>query len=122
MGVNVKWMLQSIHTNFMQLTHTIPMVQVKDLPEAMQYQVVGVPRAWVWFFRQLARAVVTFHDQNPPSPPQAQTPGSDTFYTTVNLYFGGSEAPFLYYDTCVLSHFGCLMKNFYDDLFIYLHV
>ena len=35
------------------------------------------------------------------------------------LYFGGSEAPFLYYDTYVLSHFGCLMKKFYDD-FIYL--
>ena len=43
----------------------------------MQRQVVGVPRAWVWLFERLARAVVT----------------------TVYLYFGGSEAPFLYYDT-----------------------
>ena len=33
------------------------------------------------------------------------------------LYFGGSKAPFLYYDTYVLSHFGCLMKKNYDDQF-----
>ena len=26
----------SIHTNFVRLTHTIPMAQVEDLPEAMQ--------------------------------------------------------------------------------------
>ena len=33
------------------------------------------------------------------------------------LYFGVSEAPFLYYETYVLSYFGCLMKFFYDDRF-----
>ena len=70
-GVEAEQMLQSIHTNFVQLTHRVPMAQVKDLLEAMQRQVVGVPRAWVWLFRWLARAVVTFHDQNPPPPPQA---------------------------------------------------
>ena len=47
MGVDVEWMLQSIHTNFLQLTHRVPMAQVEDLPKAMQGQVVGVPRAWV---------------------------------------------------------------------------
>ena len=46
------------------------MAQVEDLPEAMQRQVVGVPRAWVRLFRRLARAVVTYHDHNPPPPPQ----------------------------------------------------
>ena len=46
------------------------MAQVEDLPEAMQCQVVGVPQAWVRLFRQLARAVVTLHDHNPPPSPQ----------------------------------------------------
>ena len=69
MGVDAEWTLQSIHTNFVILTHRVPMVQVKDLPEAMQRQVVGIPRAWVRLFRRLARAVVTFHDHNPPPPP-----------------------------------------------------
>ena len=36
MGVDAKRMLQSIHTNFVRLTHRVPMVQVKDLPEAIQ--------------------------------------------------------------------------------------
>ena len=41
----ISWvqMLQSIHTNFVCLTHRVPMAQVEDLPEAMQRQVVGVP-------------------------------------------------------------------------------
>ena len=42
-GVGAEWMLHSIHTNFMRLTHRVPMAQVEDLPEAMQHQVVGVP-------------------------------------------------------------------------------
>ena len=33
------------------LTQRVPMVQVEDLPEAMQCQVVVVPRAWVRLFR-----------------------------------------------------------------------
>ena len=54
--------LQSIHTNFVRLTHRVPMAEVKDLPEAMRRQVVGVPCAWVHLFRWLASAIVTFHD------------------------------------------------------------
>ena len=50
MGVDAEWTLQSIHTNFVRLTHRVPMAQVEDFPEAMQRQVVGVPRAWVWLF------------------------------------------------------------------------
>ena len=51
MGVDVKRTLQSIHKNFVRLTHRVPMEQVKDLPEGMQRQVVGVPRACVRLFR-----------------------------------------------------------------------
>ena len=43
MGVDAEWMLQSIHTKFVRLTHWVPMAQVEDLPEAMQSQAVGVP-------------------------------------------------------------------------------
>ena len=43
MGVDAEQMLQSIHTNFVRLTHRIPMAQVEDLPEVMQHRVVGVP-------------------------------------------------------------------------------
>ena len=62
MGVDIEWMLQSIHTNFVWLTHWIPMAQVEDFPEAMQRQVVGVPREWVHLFRRLPRSVVFYHD------------------------------------------------------------
>ena len=70
MGAYAERMLQSIHMNFIRLKHRVPMAQVEDLLEAMQHQVVRVPRAWVQLFRWLARAVVCYHDQNPP-PPQA---------------------------------------------------
>ena len=53
--VDVEQTLQSIHTNFVRLTHRVPMAQVEDLLEAMQRQVVGVPGAWVQLFQQLAR-------------------------------------------------------------------
>ena len=43
MGVDAEQTLQSIHTNFVRLTHRVPMVQIEDFPEAMQRQVVGVP-------------------------------------------------------------------------------
>ena len=43
MGVDVEWMLQRTHTNFVRLTHRVHMVQVEDLLEAMQRQVIGVP-------------------------------------------------------------------------------
>ena len=69
-GLDAERTLQRIHTNFVRLTHRVPMAQVEDLHEAMQRQVVGVACAWVCLFRWLARAVVTFHDHNPPPPPQ----------------------------------------------------
>ena len=82
MGTNAKRTLQSIHTNFVRLTHKVPMAQVKDLPEAMQRQVVGVPQAWVRLFYRLARTIVCYHDQHPP-PPQAYRPECIHFCMTV---------------------------------------
>ena len=43
MDADVERMLQSIHMNFVRLTHRVPMAQVEDLPRAMQHWVVGVP-------------------------------------------------------------------------------
>ena len=70
MGVYAERTLQSIHTNFVRLTHRVPMVQVEEFLEAMQRQVVGVPWARVQLFHRLDRALVCYHDQHPP-PPQA---------------------------------------------------
>ena len=36
MGVDAERMLQRIHTNFVRLTHRVPMVQVEEFPKAMQ--------------------------------------------------------------------------------------
>ena len=36
MGVDAERTLQSIHTNFVRLTHRVPMEQVEDLPKAIQ--------------------------------------------------------------------------------------
>ena len=49
-GVDAERTLQRIHTNFVRLTHRVPMAQFKEFPEAIQRQVVGVPRAWVRLF------------------------------------------------------------------------
>jgi hypothetical protein len=46
-GGDAERVLQNVQGNLSRLMHKIPMVQVEDLPEAMQRQVVGVPRAWV---------------------------------------------------------------------------
>jgi hypothetical protein len=54
--------LQNILGNLSHLTQRIPMVQVEDLPESMQRQVVGVPRAWVRLFRCLSNIIVFYHD------------------------------------------------------------
>ena len=68
MSVDVEHTLQSIHTNFIRLTHRFPMAQFKDFPEAMQRKVVGVPWASVHLFRRLDRAIVCYHDHHPPHP------------------------------------------------------
>jgi hypothetical protein len=62
MGGEADRVLQNVQGNLSHLTQRIPMVQVEDLPEAMQRQVVGVPRAWVRLFRHLTNVVVCYHD------------------------------------------------------------
>jgi hypothetical protein len=61
----VERVLQNVQGNLSQLTHMIPMVQVEDIREAMQRQVVGVPRAWVRLFQRLTNVVVCYHDMHP---------------------------------------------------------
>jgi hypothetical protein len=46
-GGEAERVLQNMQGNLSRLSHRILMVQVEDLSEAMQRQVVGVPRAWV---------------------------------------------------------------------------
>ena len=43
MGADAEQTLQSVHMNFIRLTHRVPMAQFEDFPEAMQRQVFGVP-------------------------------------------------------------------------------
>jgi hypothetical protein len=64
-GGEAERVLQNVQGNLSRLTHRILMVQVEDLSEAMQRQVVGVPRAWVRLFRHLTNAVVCYHDTHP---------------------------------------------------------
>jgi hypothetical protein len=64
-GGEAERVLQNVQGNLSRLTQRIPMVQVEDLPEAMQRQVVGVPRAWVRLFRHLTNAMVFYHETHP---------------------------------------------------------
>jgi len=61
-GGDAERVLQNVHGNLSRLTHRIPMVQVEDLLDAMQRQLVGVPRAWVRLFWCLTNAIVFYHD------------------------------------------------------------
>jgi hypothetical protein len=61
-GGEAERVLQNVQGNLSRLTQRILMVQVEDLSEAMQRQVVGMPRAWVRLFRHLANVVVFYHD------------------------------------------------------------
>jgi hypothetical protein len=53
--------LRCIEWNFTELTRTVPMIEIEDLPPSMQTHMVGLPRTWVRLFRRLGRAV---HDYN----------------------------------------------------------
>ena len=45
--------LRRIERNFTELTRTVPMIEIEDLPPSMQTHIVGVPRTWVRLFRHL---------------------------------------------------------------------
>ena len=68
----------------------------------------------------LARAVVIYHDHNPP-PPQDQIPGSVYVLYDRVLYDGSFESSTFVYDT-MYYHIFDIYKKFYGDRFIYLHV
>jgi hypothetical protein len=53
--------LVRIERNFTELTRTVPMIDIEDMPPSMQTYMVGLPRSWVRLFRRLGRAV---HDYN----------------------------------------------------------
>jgi len=61
-GGDAERVLQNMKGNLSHLTQRIPMVQVEDLPEAMERWVVGVPRAWIGLFWRLTNAIVCYHD------------------------------------------------------------
>jgi hypothetical protein len=49
--------LRQIEQNFTELTRTVPMIEIEDMPIPMQRHMVGLPRTWVRLFRRLGRAV-----------------------------------------------------------------
>jgi hypothetical protein len=53
--------LVRIERNFTELTRTVLMIDIEDMPPSMQNYMVGLPRSWVRLFRHLGRAV---HDYN----------------------------------------------------------
>jgi hypothetical protein len=53
--------LRQVEQNFTELTRTVPMIEIEDMPIPMQRHMVGLPRTWVRLFRLLGRAV---HEYN----------------------------------------------------------
>jgi hypothetical protein len=53
--------LRQIEQNFTELTRTVPMIEIEDMPIPMQRYMVGLPRTWVRLFRRLGLAV---HEYN----------------------------------------------------------
>jgi hypothetical protein len=53
--------LRQVEQNFTELTRTVPMIEIEDMPIPMQRHMVGLPRTWVRLFRRLGRAV---HEYN----------------------------------------------------------
>jgi hypothetical protein len=53
--------LRRIEQNFTELTRTVPMIEIEDLPPSMQTHMVGLPQTWVRLFRQLGQAVYEYN-------------------------------------------------------------
>jgi hypothetical protein len=58
--------LRWIEQNFTELTRTVPMIEIEDLPPSMQTHMVGLPRTWVRLFRHLGRAVYDYNRAHRP--------------------------------------------------------
>jgi hypothetical protein len=55
-----------IEQNFTELTRTVPMIEIEDLPPSMQTHMVGLPRTWVRLFRSLGRVVYEYNRAHRP--------------------------------------------------------
>jgi hypothetical protein len=58
--------LRQIEQNFTELTRTVPMIEIEDMPIPMQGYMVGLPRTWVRLFRRLGRAVRDYNRAHRP--------------------------------------------------------
>ena len=58
--------LRLVERNFTELTHTVPMIEIEDLPPSMQTHMVGLPQTWVQFFRRLGQAVYDYNRAHRP--------------------------------------------------------
>ena len=58
--------LRRVEQNFTELTRTVPMIEIEDMPIPMQGYMVGLPRTWVRLFRRLGRAVRDYNRANRP--------------------------------------------------------
>jgi hypothetical protein len=58
--------LVRIERNFTELTRTVPMIDIEDMPPSMQNYMVGLPRSWVRLFRRLGRAVYDYNRAHRP--------------------------------------------------------
>ena len=58
--------LRRIERNFTELTRTVPMEEIEDLPPSLQTHIVGVPRTWVRLFRRLGQVVFEYNRAHRP--------------------------------------------------------
>jgi hypothetical protein len=58
--------LGQIERNFTELTRTVPMIEIEDLPPSMQTHMVGLPRTWVRLFKHLGRDVYDYNKAHRP--------------------------------------------------------
>jgi hypothetical protein len=58
--------LRQVEQNFTELTRTVPMIEIEDMPIPMQRHMVGLPRTWVRLFRHLGRAVHEYNRAHKP--------------------------------------------------------
>jgi len=53
--------LENVRENLSSLTSVIPATKMEDMPMVYQRQVVGVPRAWVRYFKRLVTLVTYYY-------------------------------------------------------------
>jgi hypothetical protein len=58
--------LRQVERKFTELSRTVPMIEIEDLPPSMQTHLVGLPQTWVRLFRRLGRAVYDYNRAHRP--------------------------------------------------------